>query len=261
MVYEYQYMTWKEIVDARDAGALFVLTTGAVEQHGAHLPMTVDHIIPYELMKQRLSKYVDIVLMPPIIYGYRSQTTVGGGPRFPFTMRMSSEAIAFTIRDIVLELVRHGVDKLLISDGHLENKYFVIDGIERALQENHSGRDIKVMYTEWNDYVKPETLDKVFHGHFPGFEYEHAAINETSLMLALRPDLVKDVEYPDEFAERYISYMVWPASEDLATKNGALSSAREACVETGELFIKDIMEGMLRDIKIEFPDVKLCEEL
>ena len=67
--------------------------------------------------------------------------------------------------------------------------------------------------------------------------------------------------YDTQFAERYISYMVWPASEDLATKNGALSSAREACVETGALFIKDIMEGMLRDIKIEFPDVKLCEEL
>ena len=248
----YEQLTWKEFVEERDKNTLFVLSIGAIEQHGSHLPVSVDHIIPYEIIKQRISPHIDIVMLPPIYYGYRSQTTIGGGPTFPATLRMSAESVIYPIRDIVLELLRHGVKKLLITDGHLENKFFVIEGVERAIQKYHGENKIKVMYSEWNDYVKPETLDKVFHGHFPGFEYEHAAVNETSLMLALRPDLVRSMDFPTEYAERYIHYLVWPDSPDLVTKNGALSSAKDSSAENGELMLKDIVEGMLRDIEIEF---------
>ncbi len=255
MLKEYENLTWKQFVKARDANDLFVLAAGAIEQHGSHLPLSVDQIIPYEIIKQRISPHIDVVLLPRFYYGYRSQTVVGGGPTFPGTLRMSAEAVIYPIRDIVLELLRHGVKKLLITDGHLENKSFIIEGIERALQEYHGANKIKVMYSEWNDYVKKETLDTVFHGHFPGFETEHAAVNETSLMLALRPDLVCSMDFPTEYAKRYIHYSVWPDSPDLVTENGALSSAKDASVENGELMLADVVEGMLKDIEIEFGTV------
>lgn len=256
MFKEYEFLTWAQFVQARDANELFVLAAGAIEQHGSHLPLSVDQIIPYEIIKQRISPHIDLVLLPRFYYGYRSQTVIGGGPSFPGTLRMSAESVIYTIRDIILELLRHGVKKLLITDGHLENKFFIIEGIERALQEYHGNNKIKVMYSEWNDYVKPETLDKVFDGKFPGFEYEHAAVNETSLMLALRPDLINSMDFPNEFAQRYINYSVWPDSPDLVTRNGALSSAQNSSAENGELMLSDIVEGMLRDIEIEFSSVK-----
>ena len=250
----YHEMTWKQVKESIDKNELFVLVAGAIEQHGYHLPMAVDELIPWEIIRQRIAPHVDVVLLPPFYYGYRSQTTVGGGPGFPSTLRMSAESVIYPIRDIVLELLRHGAKKLLITDGHLENKYFIVEGVERAIQEYHGENKIKVMYSEWNDYVKPETLDKVFHGKFPGFEYEHAAVNETSLMLALCPDKIVFDDYPDEYAERYINYFVWPAGPELATRNGALSSAKNSSKENGELMLKDIEEGMLRDIAIEFGD-------
>lgn len=256
MYKELEFMTWKQFAEARDANLLFVLAAGAIEQHGQHLPLSVDQIIPYEIIKQRISPHVDLVLLPRFYYGYRSQTVIGGGPSFPGSLRMSADAVIYPIRDIVLELLRHGVKKLLITDGHLENKMFITEGIERALQEYHGENKIKVMYSEWNDYVKPETLDRVFKGKFPGFEYEHAAVNETSLMLALRPDLVNSMDFPDEFAERYIHYSVWPDSPDLVTRNGALSSAKASSVENGELMLADVVEGMLRDIDIEFSGIR-----
>jgi len=255
MLKQYELLTWKQFVEAKDNNELFVLPVGALEQHGQHLPLSVDTIIPYEIIKQRISPFVDIVMLPPLTYGYRSQTTVGGGPSFPGTLRMSAESIIYPVRDIVLELLRHGVQKLLITDGHLENKWFVTEGVERAIQEYHGPNKIKVMYSEWNDYVKPETLDKVFNGKFPGFEYEHAAVNETSLLLALKPDSIVSMDFPDEYANRYIHYSVWPDNSDLVTRNGALSSAKNSSAENGELMIADIVEGMLADIEIEFGGV------
>ena len=127
--------------------------------------------------------------------------------------------------------------------------------MERAIQEYHGENKIKVMYSEWNDYVKPETLDRVFNGKFPGFEYEHAAVNETSLLLALKPESIVSMDFPDEYAKRYIHYSVWPDNPDLVTRNGALSSAKNSSAENGELMIADIVEGMLADIEIEFGGV------
>ncbi len=252
MLREYENLTWNEFVEVRDANTLFALSVGAIEQHGPHLPFNVDHVIPYELMKQRIAPLVDVVLLPPIIYGYRSQTTVGGGTSYPGTMRMSAESIIYPIRDIILELLRNGVKKLLITDGHLENKYFVIEGIERALQEYHGENKISIMYSQWVDYVKPETLETVFKGNFPGFELEHAAINETSLMLALRPDLVRVDKLPNECADRLSHYFMWPAPTDVITPCGALSTALGSSAENGELMLKDIVEGMMKDIALEF---------
>ena len=80
MLYEYLNMSWPQIQEAKEKNMLFVLSVGAIEQHGHHLPVSVDHVIPYEMVRQRIADKIDVVMLPPIYYGYRSQTTVGGGP-------------------------------------------------------------------------------------------------------------------------------------------------------------------------------------
>lgn len=252
MLYEYLNMSWPQIQEAKEKNMLFVLSVGAIEQHGHHLPVSVDHVIPYEMVRQRIADKIDVVMLPPIYYGYRSQTTVGGGPHFFGTLRMSAESIIYPVRDIVLELLRFGIDKLMITNGHLENRYFIVDGVERAIQEYNGPNKIKVMYNEWNNYLKQETLDEIFEGKFPGFDYEHAAINETSLMLALAPELVQMDKLPDEYAQRYVNYYVWPSGDELVTKNGALSSAKKSSAQIGERMLEDIVPGILQDIQIEF---------
>ena len=252
MLKQYELMTWNEFVEARDNGDIFVLTVGAIEQHGAHMPMGVDHFLPYELVKQKLSERYNIVLLPPIYYGYRSQTVIGGGDKYPGTLRMSSESVCYPVRDICLELFRHGVKRLIIANGHLENKGYLVEGVEKALAEFKGDVPTKILLLEWSAYVKDETLNKIFDGNFPGWDPEHAGVLETSLMMVLCPELVRLDKIPDESAKRYIKYTVWPASDDLVTVNGALASAKNSSVENGQLMLKDALEGMYRDIDIEF---------
>lgn len=248
----YELMNWEEFVEARDNDDIFVLSLGAIEQHGPHMPMGVDHFIPYELMRQKISERYSLVLLPPLYYGYRSQTVIGGGVHYPGTIRMSSESVCYPVRDICMELFRHGVKKLIIVNGHLENKGYLVEGVEKAIAEYQGEIPTKILYMEWSVYVKDDTLDKMFNGQFPGWDPEHAAVLETSMMMVLRPDLVREDRLPDESAKRYIKYTVWPYSEELITKNGALASAKNASVENGNLMMADVLEGMCRDIDYEF---------
>ena len=71
-------------------------------------------------------------------------------------------------------------------------------------------------------------------------------------MLALAPELVQMDKLPDEYAERYINYYVWPSGDELVTKNGALSSAKKSSAQIGERMLEDIVPGILQDIQIEF---------
>ena len=55
---------------AEDSPVLF-LPVGAIEQHGHHLPMDCDVVIPDEL-SVRAAACVDGLVAPPIAYGYKS---------------------------------------------------------------------------------------------------------------------------------------------------------------------------------------------
>src|SRR5829696_1023705 len=44
--FRYEKLTWPEINDAIDLGKVCVIPCGAVEQHGAHLPLDVDIVCP-----------------------------------------------------------------------------------------------------------------------------------------------------------------------------------------------------------------------
>lgn len=252
MLQQYELMTWFEFMEARDRDDLFILPIGAVEQHGPHLPMGFDLFSVYELAKQKIADRYNAVILPPLYYGYRSQTTIGGGDSYAGTIRMSGEAVCFTIRDIVMEMFRHGVKHFMILNGHLENKIFITEGIEKAFAEYKGEINTKVLSMEWACYVKNETLDAIFDGNFPGWDPEHAGVLETSFMLALDPSIVRMDCLPDESAERYIKYSVWPSRPEFVTKNGALCPAKRSSIANGELMMKDVLDGIFADLDYEY---------
>lgn len=91
--------------------------------------------------------------------------------------------------------------------------------------------------------MKPETTAKVFPHGFPGAALEHAAVQETSLMMVLRPDLVApDLMpgggvYPADRAAAFPAYTFEPAEAraEWAPFSGVLSPANGASHENFEL--------------------------
>ena len=71
-------MPWTDYdARVRDGRRMVVLPIGALEQHGPHLPMNCDVVIPSGVA-ERVAKRID-ALVAPAIAGYKSQPKSGGG--------------------------------------------------------------------------------------------------------------------------------------------------------------------------------------
>ena len=85
-------MTWPEIAEAGRAGAVALWSVGSTEQHGPHLPVSVDHLLPVEL-SLRIAERVHVVIPPPQPFGNRSHPLSGGGQGFPGTTSLRASTL------------------------------------------------------------------------------------------------------------------------------------------------------------------------
>ncbi len=80
--YLMQELTWPEF-QARLRDEIIMLPTGSLEQHGPHLPLGVDVVIPTGFALRTAEALGAGIVAPAVPYGYKSQPTSGGGPLFP----------------------------------------------------------------------------------------------------------------------------------------------------------------------------------
>ena len=82
----YRHMTWEEIAAAARADTPIVIPVGATEQHGRHLPVCTDWVLPEQIIGEA-SRARDLIVGPFIPFGYRSRPGSGGGQHFPARSR------------------------------------------------------------------------------------------------------------------------------------------------------------------------------
>lgn len=242
-------MTWYEFNERKDKDVV-ILPIGSVEQHGPHLPLYTDTIIS-EGFSNLLSDRVNGIVMPSINYGYKSQPASGGGPLFPGTIDLNGEKLIALVKDIIEELIRDGVKKIVLVNSHFENQAFLLEAIDLVSRSMPEGTKIVMM--SWWDLITQETIDKVFDEvEFPGWALEHAAITETSLILKFDPETVHMDRLIDEKIEEVPTYQVYPIPTDLVPKSGLLSIGRTSSKEKGDLIVEEALEGMVKIINKEF---------
>ena len=117
----------------REERPVVILPVGSLEQHGPHLPMNCDALIPTALSERVAARTGDLVA-PTICYGYKSQPKSGGGNHFPGTTSLDAETLIHTVRDVIGEFARHGVRRMALVDGHYENNMFLVEGVDLALR-------------------------------------------------------------------------------------------------------------------------------
>ncbi len=127
-------MAWPEYRERIAAGATLLLPIGSLEQHGPHMAMGVDHLVPTALC-QAVARRVGGIVAPAVTYGYKSQPRMGGGNHYPGTTSLDAATLVALIRDIIRELARHGVRRIAIVDGHYENMMFTVEAVDLALRD------------------------------------------------------------------------------------------------------------------------------
>ncbi len=161
----YQWMTWQEIGAEAAAGSTIAVAIGATEQHGPHLPVCTDWVIPTEILRQA-TRERHFVVGPTIPFGYRSRPGSGGGQHFPGTVSLRATTLMAVIEDVLSELVRAGFRKIVVYNWHFENVGFVY---EPAALVSESHPDVKILVIE-DPFPRadPRRARRVVARRFPG---------------------------------------------------------------------------------------------
>ena len=157
-----------------------VLPLGAVEQHGPHLPLSVDACVAESLARRLAAALPED--SPAIFLPAQAITKSNEHLRYPGTLTLSAETLIAAWCEIGACVRRAGVRKMVLLNAHGGNVP-VMDIVARELRVRH---DMLVFCVNWWGLGLPEGLySPVEQKH--GI---HAGDMETSVMLALDPDNV-----------------------------------------------------------------------
>jgi creatinine amidohydrolase len=244
-------LSWTEYqARVREEHAPVLLPVGATEQHGPHLPLGTDALLASAVAKGVAGRCAGLVA-PVLAYGYKSQPKCGGGQHFDGTTSLDAATLIAQVHDTVREFARHGVKKLVVVNGHYENQWFLIEGIDLAMREVGSA-GIEIMRLEYWDFFTAPTLARVFPDGFPGYALEHAAVIETSMMLHYHPDLVRLDRIPGDGPADFPPYDFYPTRARWVPPSGVLSSARAADRGKGELMAAELTDQIAAAVHREF---------
>jgi len=181
---EFQHRTWKEIRDAFKRGVVVILPVGSTEAHGPHLPLSTDVIISEE-MSQRAAEKLNVQGIETLVLPAISYSVTDFSADFPGTISISKQTATAVVYDICRSLYAQGARLIAIANSHLEPEHVasINEAIEKIKQE--TGRAIA--FPDKRKRRWAQTLTEEFRRGDC-----HAGSYETSLVMAARPELVRE---------------------------------------------------------------------
>src|ERR1700675_372951 len=231
-----------ENVRAEAKYAILVIPVGAGEQHGPHLPLTVDTEIPVRIATMLVER-LNIIVAPAVPYGARSLPQSGGGHSFPGTINIRGSVLTDYLQDVIAGYIASGFRKIVILNGHYENESFIFEALELCRQEGKL-EGTKIIAAGWWSFVSDAVLEKLFGDSFPGWHAEHASACETSLMLHFRNDLVGPTREDNARPPRPGIYL-FPSDSSKVSNRGVLGSSSPSTAEIGRALCEEICSQLV----------------
>ena len=220
--------TWKDLSDANVVTA--VVSFGAIEQHGEHLPLGTDWILA-ENYAAAIAKELNAYMLPAMPFGC-SREHMG----FPGTITLKPFTLAAVLEDIVESLLQNGIHNIIVLNTHGGN--WILKPILREINYKH-----------------PEAVIIWDRGSYPDEEETtipadiHAGSSETARMMVVRPDLVRaDLAYNDSpgcVGQEFNDYVGF----DKTTKTGAWGTPSESSVSMGIEITENELQSRVKYIK------------
>lgn len=249
MIRYFAHLTTTEIAALDKTEGVVILPIGAVEQHGPHLPLLTDTLIATGALDRTLGQLpaeVKAWALPPMSYGKSNEHI-----NFPGTVTLSAETLTGILKDIGASIARAGFRRLAFLNGHGGNIGLL----------NTIARDIRV-----ETGLMTFCLHGIQYGTPPPFEISekewkhglHGGETETSLILALAPDLVHIEKAPKVYPD-------FPAGEtdlfyygnvnaawlsDDWSESGVFGDATLGTAEKGEALLTASVENLTKLITV-----------
>jgi creatinine amidohydrolase len=176
-------MTWKEAAELDPARTVALLPVGAIEAHGPHLPLATDGIIAEAMAAAAARRLLGHGLVP-LLLPTLPYTAAPFAAAFPGTLSLRPETVTALLADLAGALARTGLSLLAIANAHLDPTHL---GSLHAGAAAARAAGVAVAFPDltrkpWAPRLTPEFKSGACHaGRFEG-----------SIVLAARPDLVRE---------------------------------------------------------------------
>lgn len=238
-----------------------VLPVAAVEQHGPHLPLSVDATLLQGVIDAALPHLgadVPALFLPPQNIGLSTEHE-----NFSGTLTLSPATVIALWTELGACVARAGVKKLLIFNSHGGN-VAVMDIVARELRQRHG---LLVYSASWFSLPQPPEVQGLFSAQEHRFGI-HAGEIETSMMLHLAPSAVH-MEHARDFrstsqdrAERYAilgngksAKLGWQMQDYHVA--GAVGNAAAATADKGRAVVDAAAQQLVRLLQ-ELHDLPLA---
>ena len=245
-----------EAADLLTSNSVIVLPVGAIEQHGPHLPMSVDAVIADEVASALLNAVgddIDLWLLPTLAVSKSNEHVWSPG-----TLSLSTETLLRVLDDLAACVAATPVRRLVFLNGHGGNSSLLVTAC----------RDLRVAHGLLTFLIHP-FIPPASGG--PSTEEElgmgiHGGLHETALFAYLRPGQV-DMKQAVRSVPEWMATNEWVrfggsvqfgwTSRDFGPE-GHIGDPSGATVDLGRHLFDEVVGAMasqLREIAdFDFPD-------
>jgi creatinine amidohydrolase len=184
---EWRKLRADQLRDLSKRDAMVILPVASLEQHGPHLPVEVDSMLGETVAARSAAKIAArghaVVVLPVLWTGLSEHHMSFGG-----TITLDNAAFAAVVEGVVRSVLRHGFKKIVLLNAHGGNENAL-----RAITDDLTpklGVPI-VQLTYW--YAAAVAIAKILETQGG---LSHACEAETSMMMAVRPELVAEDRIP-----------------------------------------------------------------
>jgi creatinine amidohydrolase len=239
-------LAWPALRERLHDGAPLVLTVGAFEQHGPHLPMATDSIV-VEWLGREVGSRVGGLVLPTLPFGAPSRPRSGGGDGFP-APALTLGALLASVESLALGALRAGAELLVVISWHMENAAVLWDALRGPLERAEGARAL-LFETPW-DYLGEELTEALFPEGPALWPEDHAGRLETAVMRHLAPELVGEPPEPVAFRPRR-NYDVLPTPPDAVPTTGVVLDARAVDAQLGQRCLEAMAAGIALAVESE----------
>lgn len=232
--------------------ALIIIPVGMIEQHGPHLPVSTDNIIANgiaRLIADSIADRIPTLVMPCVFTGYHGKNLMD----WPGSARVMPESLYHYVYDICESLCQGGFKKIMFINAHGQNPA-ILEMVCRIIADNYGVTPI-LTYAMGMIGKEGASIRTSSQGGAGG----HACEVETSLILALAPELVDMSVAPDSTCQYRTAFhpgdmfpeqsptakVYWSSFELQRTKTGVLGNAQVATREKGRLFLNCMLKNYI----------------
>ncbi|HEY8470583.1 MAG TPA: creatininase family protein [Longimicrobiales bacterium] len=224
-------LSWIDVAAHLARDSRLIVPVGALEQHGAHLPLGSNLLITERLARD-LSEEFQVLLAPTFAFG----VAVRSDRAFAGTASVEKKTLHRCMNELLSGWEHQGVSEFIIVTAHRHEPH--LDSLATLVTRRARVRVVEVWDVDISDLLEAQSGPL------------HADEAETSVMLYLYPRLVRmdrarDFEPPAEVAERYVRGRL-PAHP--AGGAGSVGRPTAATAEKGRLIYHRILDAIRRAV-------------